>query len=57
MKTPQLPPPLPLAFYQAPSTKEKLEAQAAKPLSPKKPQAAADFGLFDLGARKQEVLI
>lgn len=57
MKTPQLPPPLPLAFYQAPTAKEKLEAQAAKPLTPKKPQAAADFGLFDLGARKQEELL
>lgn len=56
MKTPQLPPPLPLAFYQAPTPKEKIEALAAKPMAPKKAQAPADFGLFDLNARKQEDL-
>lgn len=56
VKTPTLPPPLPLAFYRPPTIRERLELEAAKPLRPTKPQKALDVGLFDLGARNQEEL-
>lgn len=57
MKTPQLPPPLPMSCYTVPTDKEKLDLQATKPLRSTKPQKPADDGLFDLGARRQTSLL